>query len=64
MGQTLSVPATIKTWIWLLIGIPRKEAWCGFSGQPDVIETLKAIHRIMNNMGIKIGPPINGRGYS
>lgn len=61
MGQTLSVPATIRTWSWLLVGIPGKEAWCGFSGQSEVIETLKAFHRVMNNMGIKIGSPINGK---
>lgn len=61
LGQNLSVPATIGAWGWLVVGIPGKEAWCGFNGEPEVIETLKAFHRVLNNMGIRIGPPKTGK---
>ncbi|KAK7746432.1 hypothetical protein SLS53_002391 [Cytospora paraplurivora] len=61
MGQSLSVPATIQAWGWLVVDLPGQQTWCGFSGEPEVIKTLQAFHRVMNSMGIKIGPPNSGR---
>lgn len=62
MNQTLSVPATIKAWGWLLIAIPGMDPYCGFrDGQKEVLNTLKAFQVIMIEMGIKIGAPIDGK---
>ncbi|KUI56682.1 Protein argonaute 12 [Cytospora mali] len=61
LGQNLTAPATIRAWGWLVVAIQGMDASCGFSGEPDLMNTLKAFHRVMNNMGIGIGPPKTGR---
>lgn len=61
LGQTLSVPATIRSWGWLVIGILGNDPWCGFDGDPAFMNTLQAFHRVMTSMGIKIEHPNAGK---